>query len=496
MRPTPVTTPSAGRSPASALASRRPRRTSRRRAAARAGRGRTACSARASFSPSLARLPCSARSVCSRIAIGVAHDAYRPRSRRRRAAARSAAPGRRCPARAPRTRAARRGRCRCRCPCRRSMCTRSSVTALPDAPGAYGQPPRPPIDASKRVTPRSSAATTLASAVPRVLWKCSPIRSVAIAGRSSASSRSSTRRGRGHPGGVAERQPVGARVDEMAGELRHPLGRDVAFVRDSRTRSTRSPRPRSRPRARSRRRRARRPATRRPSAARSSGCASRSRSPRARSRRRRRRPRARHPWRWARARSRRRPARERCRPSRRSAPAIGGIAAGETNDAASIAPQPGAGRASISRMRAATGTGVFVLQAVARSDLSDLDARGPGRHADRLRCEAPNAQSFRRRTRSLIGVGPRSNDSRSLRSRYRRYCGGSARVANNVKVGRVGRALRRVENPRPVPLHDRRRMGGLRVAQHAVERGGRDALVVRRSRPPAARAAAGARAGR
>ena len=32
------------------------------------------------------------------------------------------------------------------------------------------------------------------------------------------------------PGGVAERQAVGARVDEMAGELRDPLGRDVTFV--------------------------------------------------------------------------------------------------------------------------------------------------------------------------------------------------------------------------------------------------------------------------
>ena len=36
---------------------------------------------------------------------------------------------------------------------------------------------------------------------------------------------------RRHPGRVAEREPVGTRVDEMPGDLRHPLGRDVAFVR-------------------------------------------------------------------------------------------------------------------------------------------------------------------------------------------------------------------------------------------------------------------------
>jgi len=35
----------------------------------------------------------------------------------------------------------------------------------------------------------------------------------------------------GHAGGVAEREAVGARVDEVARELRHSLGRDVALVR-------------------------------------------------------------------------------------------------------------------------------------------------------------------------------------------------------------------------------------------------------------------------
>ena len=53
-----------------------------------------------------------------------------------------------------------------------TMCTSSSVAMLPVAPGAYGQPPRPPTEASKSATPSSRAASTLASPVPRVLWKC------------------------------------------------------------------------------------------------------------------------------------------------------------------------------------------------------------------------------------------------------------------------------------------------------------------------------------
>ena len=58
----------------------------------------------------------------------------------------------------------------------------------------------------------------------------------------------------------------------------------------------------------------------------------------------------------------------------------------------------------------------LVLQPVARSDLSDLDALRP-LHERQFTCAR---YSFRRRTRILIGVGPKSNASRSLRSRYRR----------------------------------------------------------------------------
>ena len=43
-----------------------------------------------------------------------------------------------------------------------SMKTRSSVAMLPLAPGACGQPPRPPSEASNERMPTSSAATTLA----------------------------------------------------------------------------------------------------------------------------------------------------------------------------------------------------------------------------------------------------------------------------------------------------------------------------------------------
>src|ERR1017187_321524 len=53
-----------------------------------------------------------------------------------------------------------------------TMWTSSSVAILPVAPGAYGHPPSPPTEASKSATPSSSAVRTLASPVPRVLWKC------------------------------------------------------------------------------------------------------------------------------------------------------------------------------------------------------------------------------------------------------------------------------------------------------------------------------------
>src|SRR5271155_1916318 len=55
-----------------------------------------------------------------------------------------------------------------------SMKARSSVTMLPVAPGAYGQPPSPPNEASKARAPALRAASTLARPSPRVSWKCPP----------------------------------------------------------------------------------------------------------------------------------------------------------------------------------------------------------------------------------------------------------------------------------------------------------------------------------
>lgn len=52
------------------------------------------------------------------------------------------------------------------------------MARLPVALFAYGQPPRPPADASTVVTPCHSAARVLESAWPYVSWKCTPIASV------------------------------------------------------------------------------------------------------------------------------------------------------------------------------------------------------------------------------------------------------------------------------------------------------------------------------
>src|SRR3954451_11009614 len=65
---------------------------------------------------------------------------------------------------------------------------------LPLAPGANGQPPRPPTEESSWVTPAWTAASALAWPVPRVSWKCTP---TAVPGqaRRTASSSCTTRNG-------------------------------------------------------------------------------------------------------------------------------------------------------------------------------------------------------------------------------------------------------------------------------------------------------------
>ena len=232
---------------------------------------------------------------------------------------------------------------------------------------------------------------------------------------------------RGHAGGVAERQPVGARVDAGARRAARPVrGATSPSYGQPNAVDTIASTGDARARARARRHRARRRATRRPSAARSSGCASRSRSRRARSRR--------PPPRWrARRPSRSGTSAEYTTPGPAGDPGHHLVGAGHRRDrgrrherAASIRRSP------VRRQRVDQPDPVgdrhrrLVLQAVARPDLTDLDALRPGGHHDRLR--GPNRRSpvsvpldrlhsSRRRTRSLIGVGPRSNDSRSLRSR-------------------------------------------------------------------------------
>src|SRR4051812_12879367 len=60
---------------------------------------------------------------------------------------------------------------------------------LPLAPGAKGQPPSPPTEASSWVTPAWSAASALAWPVPRVSWKCTPSGVPGVARRTASSNR-------------------------------------------------------------------------------------------------------------------------------------------------------------------------------------------------------------------------------------------------------------------------------------------------------------------
>ena len=52
------------------------------------------------------------------------------------------------------------------------QCTRSSLHTLPEAPGANGQPPRPPIEQSRFATPYSIAARMFGIAIARVSCVC------------------------------------------------------------------------------------------------------------------------------------------------------------------------------------------------------------------------------------------------------------------------------------------------------------------------------------
>ena len=116
-----------------------------------------------------------------------------------------------------------------------------------------------------------------------------------------------------------------------------------------------------------------------------------------------------------------------------AAPAMGGIAAGLTNETASIRRSPVALSASMSRIRSSTGT-VASFCRPSRGPTSPIST-APGHLDIAAQATGRSDQSWRRRTRILMGVGPRSNASRTLRSTYRRYVGGSIRVAKSVNVG-------------------------------------------------------------
>ena len=131
-------------------------------------------------------------------------------------------------------------------PC--SMYTRSSVARFPEAPGAYGQPPSPPIDASKVVMPSSSPTSTFASAVPRVSCMCSASCSGRasreeapsdVAASGAASRRRSCRRAR--PGSSRARGAAAAIVAPRRAGRRRPRTGSPTPSRRSRGRAARAP---------------------------------------------------------------------------------------------------------------------------------------------------------------------------------------------------------------------------------------------------------------
>ena len=71
------------------------------------------------------------------------------------------------------------------------------------------------------------------------------------------------------------------------------------------------------------------------------------------------------------------------------APAIGGIAVGETNDAASMNRRPGLRERVDQAHPLVDRDRRLVLQAVTRSDLTDVDACGPGGHAHHVTRPGP-----------------------------------------------------------------------------------------------------------
>ena len=105
------------------------------------------------------------------------------------------------------------------------------MARLPAAPGAYGQPPVPPVEASKQRMPSSSAAVTLASAVPRVSWKCIASRSGPTPSATSAPTTRRTSAGPATPIVSPMLELVDAEREQPVGDVDHCRLVDLALVR-------------------------------------------------------------------------------------------------------------------------------------------------------------------------------------------------------------------------------------------------------------------------
>ena len=231
--PSPVTTPSAP-SPSSS----RPRQQSllgervRDRAAGPPGRARAACPVRPSLLAVVRGAPRhGALDRGSRAARPAIPQSRRSPTRPARRAARgspAAGPGR--PAPRARPRAAGPGRSRWRSPISCSIDTRSSVAMLPVAPAGTGQPPSSPKLDSKLSIPASSAASTLASPWPRVLWKWAVSSTPGNRERAAAKNVPHLYRV-GHPGGVAKPDLDRTGLGQSASNVQHAIHGHSTLIR-------------------------------------------------------------------------------------------------------------------------------------------------------------------------------------------------------------------------------------------------------------------------
>ncbi len=100
---------------------------------------------------------------------------------------------------------------------------------FPVAPGVSGLPPSSPKADSNESTPCSSAASTLASPCPRVLWKWAVSSTPSSRSTADGEELADLARVR-HPGRVAERDLLAAGLRKLLGDLEHARRRDLALV--------------------------------------------------------------------------------------------------------------------------------------------------------------------------------------------------------------------------------------------------------------------------